>query len=60
MVGEPQSAVDLRRSLLAVLPDYMVPVRWWLVEDFPFSPNGKLNRNALPGPAARPLPTVRR
>lgn len=59
VVGEPRSAVDLRRSLLAILPDYMVPVRWWLVEDFPFSPNGKLNRNALPGPAARPLPAVR-
>ncbi|WP_170068019.1 amino acid adenylation domain-containing protein [Lentzea guizhouensis] len=59
VVGEPPSVMELRRSLLAVLPDYMVPVRWWLVEDFPFSPNGKLNRNALPGPAARPLPTVR-
>ncbi|MEU0240458.1 amino acid adenylation domain-containing protein [Nocardiopsis sp. NPDC006198] len=59
VVGEPRSTVELRRSLLAVLPDYMVPVRWWLVEDFPFSPNGKLNRGALPGPAARPLPAVR-
>ncbi|MEU6126305.1 amino acid adenylation domain-containing protein, partial [Streptomyces sp. NPDC047123] len=58
LTGDPPSAPDLRRALLAVLPDYMVPVRWWLAEDLPVSPNGKLDRKALPGPGAQPLSLV--
>ncbi|MEU9291354.1 amino acid adenylation domain-containing protein [Streptomyces sp. NPDC048275] len=58
LTGDPPSAPELRRALLAVLPDYMVPVRWWLADDLPVSPNGKLDRKALPGPDAQPLSLV--
>ncbi len=41
----------LRERLGAVLPDYMVPVHLLLLEQLPLSPNGKLERRALPHPA---------
>ncbi|MEV0411669.1 amino acid adenylation domain-containing protein [Streptomyces sp. NPDC050448] len=58
LTGDPPPAPELRRALLAVLPDYMVPVRWWLVDGLPVSPNGKLDRKALPGHGAQPLSLV--
>lgn len=58
LTGDPPPAPELRRALLAVLPDYMVPVRWWLVDGLPVSPNGKLDRKALPGQGAQPLALV--
>ncbi len=58
LVGGPPSALELRRELLARLPDYMVPVRWWRVDRLPSSPNGKLDRQALPGPDAAPLSLI--
>lgn len=40
----------LRQTLKACLPDYMVPSYWLFLERLPLSPNGKLDRKALPMP----------
>ena len=50
-----QHAADDWRDVLGVhlgetLPDYMVPAQWMLLEQMPLSPNGKLDRKALPAP----------
>ncbi|MBV4456047.1 non-ribosomal peptide synthetase [Pseudomonas azadiae] len=52
-----QNAGDDWREVLAIhlahhLPDYMVPAQWMLLEQMPLSPNGKLDRKALPRPEA--------
>ncbi len=43
-------ARELRRFLRQNLPDYMVPSRFVILERFPVSPNGKIDRLALPAP----------
>ncbi|QCW28595.1 hypothetical protein FE772_03455 [Lysobacter enzymogenes] len=40
----------MREHLRASLPDYMVPSAFATLERFPLTPNGKVDRNALPAP----------
>ena len=50
-------ASELRNFLREVLPDYMLPSAFVTLEAMPLTPNGKVNRRALPAPAPeRPEP----
>lgn len=41
---------ELRRRLSAKLPDYMMPAGFVVLDAMPLTPNGKINRRALPPP----------
>lgn len=45
---EPFEISELRNFLRAKLPQYMIPNIFKKIEQLPLSPNGKINRNALP------------
>jgi amino acid adenylation domain-containing protein/thioester reductase-like protein len=44
------SAQSIRESLKGVLPEYMVPSAFMLLDNMPLSSTGKVNRRALPAP----------
>ncbi|MET9768781.1 amino acid adenylation domain-containing protein [Streptomyces sp. NPDC006415] len=54
--GTPRSEADrlnaIRKHAAARLPAYMVPSGWVAVDAIPLTPNGKLDRTALPAPQA--------
>jgi thioesterase domain-containing protein/acyl carrier protein len=47
---EAKMAGELKSLLRQSLPDYMVPSYFLFLEEFPLSPNGKIDRRALPAP----------
>jgi amino acid adenylation domain-containing protein len=52
-VPKPRSTIsttELRSYVRKKLPDYMVPTRFIFLEALPVSPNGKIDRKALPIP----------
>lgn len=48
---DPQA---LRKAVRDVVPDYMVPAAIVPMTDFPLTPNGKVDRHALPAPTLEP------
>ncbi|KAA2261602.1 amino acid adenylation domain-containing protein [Solihabitans fulvus] len=50
---------ELRTAVRAVLPDYMVPAAIVVLDAFPLTPSGKVNRAALPEPETRAAGTGR-
>ncbi|MCX5205526.1 amino acid adenylation domain-containing protein [Streptomyces sp. NBC_00237] len=57
--GEPPAAAELRSVLGEVLPQYMVPARYVVLERLPLLAHGKVDRKALPEPADAPTAGLR-
>lgn len=49
---------SLRRHLSDVLPDYMVPAHFVVLDAFPMTPNAKVDRKALPKPEVTTKPST--
>ncbi len=49
--GREVSANEIRELLRASLPDYMIPSRFVLLDKLPTTPNGKIDRKAMPDPS---------
>lgn len=48
--GIPPSVTDIRAALKLQLPDYMMPSAFVRMDAMPLTPNGKIDRQALPVP----------
>ncbi|AHJ31215.1 non-ribosomal peptide synthetase [Nodularia spumigena CS-584] len=53
VVAHPESTPtvsELRQFMKAKLPDYMIPSAFVILQSFPLTPSGKVDRRALPAP----------
>lgn len=51
--GLAATASELRRHMTNLLPAHMVPSACVVLEAFPLTPNGKIDRRALPAPSSK-------
>jgi amino acid adenylation domain-containing protein len=54
-VGDEPTTESVAAFLETVLPSYMIPSRYMFMERLPLSPNGKVDRKALPEPQEMPI-----
>jgi len=52
--GEDLTTSDMKRYLRGQLPEYMIPAIVVSLESMPLTPNGKVDRTALPDPFTKP------
>ncbi|MFV0607169.1 MAG: amino acid adenylation domain-containing protein [Niabella sp.] len=52
-IEQARAIAEWKKSLSATLPVFMIPDRFVFLEQFPISPNGKIDRNAFPEPSTQ-------
>ncbi|MFD4393729.1 amino acid adenylation domain-containing protein [Kitasatospora sp. NPDC058478] len=59
LTGPGVDPAQVRAELSQLLPGYMIPASWLVLDTMPLTPNGKLDRKALPKPALGEQDTLR-